>query len=106
MVTHMEASKNILSYIDEGRLVQKTWSSEDEGRHIGCLLHAAAGITDTSSCPAHLMPAWMAHCTVTLFDGLAIEDVKDVSTRYASLIGRWAKLAKEDWDNVLARWLV
>jgi hypothetical protein len=106
MTTNAEASQNILTYIDEGRLVRKVWSKEQEGRKLGCLLHAIGGYNSTKECPASLMPAWMAECTVTLFDGLADDDFIQVSRRYSDLIKQWGAITKDGWNNVLARWLV
>jgi hypothetical protein len=106
MTTHAEASQNILTYINEGRLVQRVWSKEEKGREIGCLLHAIGGYNSTKECPASLMPAWMAECTVTLFDGLADGDFIPISRRYSDLIGNWGVITKDGWNNVLARWLV
>jgi hypothetical protein len=101
-----EASRNILSYIEDGRLIQKSWYTERDGRVLGCLLHAAGDFRSTADCPAELMPSWVAECTVTMFDGLSKEDVVPVSRRYANLIGRWHVLTPDGWNNVLARWLV
>ncbi len=106
MITNTEAAANLLTYINEDRLVKGSWVREQDGRHLGCLLHAAAGVTSVSECPASLMPRWMAKCTVTLFDALPDDAVKPIAVRYQNLIGRWSVLNTAQWDDVLARWLV
>ncbi len=100
------ASLNILSYLNEGRLVQRSWSREQDGKHLGCLLHAAGGYNDVSECPAQLMPRWVAECTITMFDKLQAGDVPAIARRYASAIGKWDTVTPEAWDNILRRWLV
>jgi hypothetical protein len=105
-ITHSDASKNILSFLDEDRLVQKTWGTEREGRHFACLLGAAGGFKSASECPSALMPGWLAHCTVALFDGLAKNDIVPISKRYGELIGKWSVIPAAGWDDILARWLV
>src|ERR1700690_1644789 len=106
MSIHKQASENILSFLSDGRLIQQTWSSEREGRHVACLLGAAGGYSSTKECPAELMPGWLAECTVTLFDGLAPEDVAPISKRYGDLIGRWGAIADVGWDDILTRFLM
>jgi hypothetical protein len=105
-ITHDIASRNILTFLEEGRLVQKTWDDEREGRHVACLLGAAGGFKSTSECPASIMPRWLAECTVTLFDGLAPADVAPVAKHYGALIGKWSVISPAGWDDVLGRWLV
>ena len=102
---HEQASRNILSYIGEGRLIRGAWSKEREGKHLGCLLHAAGGYSSVEACPAELMPRWMAETTIKLFDGLPDDAVPDISKRYADLIGRWNRFTPTNWDHVLRRWL-
>jgi hypothetical protein len=105
MSIHEQASLNILSYIDEGRLIRGAWSKEREGKHLGCLLHATGGYEKVAACPAELMPRWMAETTIKLFDGLPDDAVVDISKRYADLIGRWNRFTPSNWDHVLRRWL-
>ncbi len=103
---HETASRNIFAFLEEGRLIQKSWHTKRDGKEMACLLGAAGGYSATKECPAELMPAWLAECTVTLFDGLGGADFIPVSRRYADLIGRWSVLSPDAWNAVLSRWLV
>ena len=106
MTLHETASRNILTFLSEGRLVQRAWHASRDGKEMACLLGAAAGISAAVDCPAELMPRWMAECTVTLFDGVSSEDMPEIARRYGNLVGRWSLLTADAWDNVLSRWLV
>ena len=103
---HKQASLNILAYHKEGRLIPGKWSKEESGRHLGCLLHAAAGVKSVETCPADLMPRWMAEVTIRLYDRVATADRPGIELRYADLIGRWESFTPSNWDHVLRRWLV
>jgi hypothetical protein len=107
MINNQQASENILAYLNEGRLVKRYWKIEREGRYYACLLGAAFGIPSVADCPNEAMPKWMAECTVTLVDGISNEDLNNgLIRRYADLLSKWTVLSKEQWANVLARWLV
>jgi len=106
VITHDIASRNILTFLEEGRLVQKTWDDDREGRHVACLLGASGGFKSTDECPASLMPRWLADCTVTLFDGLAPADVGPVAKRYGVLVGKWSVISPAGWDDTLGRGMV
>ena len=99
------ASAGILTYLAEGRLIQKGWHTEREGKHMACLL-GAAGFSSIRECPAELMPQWLAACTVTLFDGLAQTDCPQIARRYGEMVKRWSVLTPDAWNAVLSRWLI
>jgi hypothetical protein len=106
-VLNATAADNIISYLRDGRLVQNTWTREDQGPHVACLLGAAGNYQSTQDCPATLMPRWLAECTVTLYDGLPQEDANgDLVRRYADMMRRWHVLTPDRWDNVHRAFLV
>ncbi len=100
------ASANILTFLDEGRLIQRSWHAERKGKEMACLLGAAGGYKSIEDCPAELMPRWLAECTVALFDGLSQQMVAPITRRYGKLVARWSVLTPDAWNAVLTRWLV
>ncbi|MFO0278769.1 MAG: hypothetical protein ACK533_15980 [Planctomycetota bacterium] len=98
------AGERLLAFAREGRLVQRVWHDEEDGREIACLLGAAAGIDDPDECTASLMPAWVAHALPGLFDGQTEAHAQTFARRWGEAMIRdeWARI---DWDAVRAEWL-
>jgi hypothetical protein len=80
-------------FLAEGRLVQRAWQKEAEGRHLACLLGALGlDINSSADCPADLMPAWAAELLPTVFDALPEDQVAPFAARfYPALEGMHGK---------------
>ena len=107
-ITHAEASANILRFVAECRLVQKTWHTKDaEGRELACALGAMhPSVTKPQDCNGDLMPLWLAELTPTLFDGIPATEVSNIGTRYGTLVGQWHVLSPESWNTILTKFLI
>lgn len=99
-----QAGERLLTYAREGRLAQRTWHDEKDGREVACLLGAAAGISDEDECPASLMPAWLAHALPSLFDGQSMAHAMTFARRWgeAMILPEWVRI---DWDAVRGEWM-
>jgi len=105
--SHAEASKNIITFATEGRLVQSAWHTKHEGREMACLLGSIhPSVTRPSDCNGDLMPMWLAELTPTMFDGLPSSSVQAIGMRYGSLVSRWHVLKDENWNKVLNTFLI
>jgi hypothetical protein len=91
-------------FIAEGRLVRGKWAETIDGKEYACLLAAlspeAGRFFSRASCPAEVMPAWLAHLTVWMNDAGTEEQWPTVIRHYASLAKRWHVLSPEDWDTL------
>src|SRR5215469_8482524 len=108
LITHAEASRNILAFASEGRLVQNEWHGRTEdGRETACLLGAIhPSVTSSRECNAALMPRWLAEITLALFDCISGAAIVPLATRYGELIGRWHSLTDADWADALKATLI
>lgn len=75
--------------IAEGTLARGRWTGTDaRGRQTACLLAALApecGVSGSAgSCPAEVMPAWLAHLTPWLDDAPSAEAWPGLVRRYSS----------------------
>jgi hypothetical protein len=102
------ASLNILTAVNERRLVQGKWQGKGaDGRWIACLLGAIdPKVNDPSDCNADLMPLWLAKLTPTLFDGILVDHIYHIARRYGELIGRWRVVTPQQWDEIHTAFLV
>ena len=107
-ITPAEASINILTFADEGRLTQSKWHGHSaDGRDIACLLGAIhPSVTSAAQCNGDLMPMWLAELTPVLFDGISTDQVVPIARRYGALIARWDRLSTVQWDSILTRVLI
>jgi hypothetical protein len=102
-LTHIEASRNLLAVAREGRLIQGTWHREEEdGRELACLLYAMGNgvkIDAPDKCPSSVMPEWMAHLAIGLFDSQEREAAIAWGIRLGEQMGReeWGRIA---WESV------
>jgi hypothetical protein len=104
--THEHASKNIIRFATEGRLIQQAWHQDRDGREMACLLGSIdPSVQGAADCNGDLMPMWLATITPTLFDGIPREHVTEIGLRYGNLVGRWHVLKPENWEAVLIRFL-
>ena len=98
------AGERLLQFAREGRLVQGTWHDEEDGRDVGCLLGAAAGVIEVHQCPASLMPQWLARALPGLFDGQTPAHAMTFARRWGEAMVRdeWRQI---DWDAVRHEWM-
>ena len=105
-VTPEIAADSIMAFAREGRLVQGRWhgrggGDDGAGREIACLLGSIhPDINGTGDCPASLMPRWMAHLTVRLFDGVPAATVRHYGEAYATRMHRWGALDGAGWERI------
>jgi len=101
----MNPALNLQVLIAENRLIRKAWTGRDAtGRETACLLAAmspaVAGSKNIASCPAEVMPAWLAHLTPWMDDAGSMEAWPGMVRRYADLAGRWHVLTPEAWQRL------
>ena len=102
MNERIEAADRMALFASEGRLIQRGWHEARNGRELACLLGAIGpDVASPSHCPASVMPAWLAHLLLTLFDGVRPDQAADFGLRFAE-----ALRAKPVDDAVRDRWLV
>ena len=92
-------------HIRQGTLIRKAWTGVDaQGRATACLLAAmstrVAKDEDASSCPASIMPSWLAHLTPWFDDAPSDRAWPAVVMRYAALARRWSVLTRKDWQQL------
>lgn len=102
---NISPAQRLQEYIDSGRLIRGQWTDTDEhGRHLACLLAAMApecGEDQTAaSCPAEVMPRWLAHLTPWMDDCGSDDAWPAMVRRYANLTTRWHMLTDEDWRRL------
>jgi hypothetical protein len=95
-------------FIQEGRLLRGEWTGKDaEGRETACLLAAlskeVATSHDPNSCPAAIMPSWLAHLVPWIDDKGTKENWLGHIHRFANLAGRWHALSPESWERARFR---
>jgi hypothetical protein len=106
-LTSQQAAERILSFLHDGRLVQGAWHAQIGGRDLACMIGAIdPSINDASQCPSSVMPQWLAHCTVTLFDGQSKSDAMAWAERYAGLMQRWRVLTPDAWARTETRFKI
>jgi hypothetical protein len=102
-ITNIEASQRILAHLHEGRLVQRAWHREWDGRELACILGAVASdIDDTSKCPSAVMPQWLSRLVVPMFDGQSKAHALSWAARFGAQMGRWHVLDSAAWERVSA----
>jgi hypothetical protein len=94
-----QAGERLLKFVNEDRLVQGSWSTTRDGREMACLLGAAADIRGSSTCPASLMPQWMAHALPGMFDALRTKHSQAFALSFgeAMMQPAWEHIR---WDRV------
>lgn len=91
--------------ISENRITRRQWYGRDEeGRQTACLLAAlspeAGRAEDYESCPAEVMPSWLAELTPWMDDYGTDAAWPHVVKRYAACAARWHKLDDAAWRRV------
>lgn len=99
--THIEASRRVLEFAAEGRLVQGEWHTEKDGRKMACFLGSmgnGVAIDSPDKCPGDAMHGWMAHLSVGLFDGMAMSDAIKWAVRIGTQMAhpRWLEVTGDD----------
>lgn len=107
-ITPQDASRRVLEFAHDNRLVQGSWHTEQDGRQLACMLGAMGNgivIDAADKCPAELMPAWLAHLVVELFDGQPRDSAIAWAVRFATQMGhaRWPAI---DWEHVRVEFMV
>ena len=87
----------ILARLEAGTLIRKAWTGTDEhGRATACLLAALApecgAAESAASCPADVMPAWLASLTVFIDDSGSLTSWPGHVRRYAAIAPRFGEL--------------
>ena len=96
--------ETLKEFIKDGRLIRGKWTGEDaQGRETACLLAALSPEVrknhNPESCPADLMPAWLAHLTPFIDDDGTAEHWPVVIDRYAELASKWRILSPSAWER-------
>src|SRR5580692_89519 len=95
------ASDRLKQFIAEDRLIRGTWTS---GAERACLLASMVPAVQldhqVSSCPAEVMPAWLAHLTPWIDDAGTLKAWPTMVRRYAELAGRWHVLDAAAWQRL------
>jgi hypothetical protein len=89
-------------YHADGAITQKTWRKQGKnGRELVCAL-AAFGpeINSADSCPADLMPQWLAELVPHIDDGIAEDQVMWFSGALIDRAARWQVLDDAAWGRV------
>lgn len=104
-LTSQEASARLLSFLHEGRLIQGAWhETNGGGRELVCMIGALDPSIDSAmQCPSSVMPQWLAHCTVGLFDHQTKTDAMAWAERYGRLMARWGVLTPDAWARAEIR---
>ncbi len=90
----------IQQVLDEGRLIRRAWSREEDGRQLLCLYTALVGDPDARphTCPASLCQQWLAHLLPWIDDNGTEERWLEVVARVATLALRFVELPPEtEW---------
>jgi uncharacterized protein YeaO (DUF488 family) len=98
------------TFISEGRITRRNWG---DGQSKACLLFALVPEgkfrehSDFGSCPASVLPPWMAQLTVSIDDKGSTAAWADMIKRYACVVRRGAlSLDGKAWERVKARFLI
>jgi len=94
------------SYVADGRLMQRGWHRNDNGRELACMLGSfGQDINGPSDCPADLMPPWMAHLIPRLFDGLAPAETLPFARRFGPALRGMVGATDAQWRRVMLKFL-
>ena len=108
IISNADASANILAAAAGGRLIRGSWHCRgDDGRELACVLGSIhPSVAGASDCSGALMPLWMAHVTMALFDRLPDSETYPIGERYGTLIARWDSLSADQWASIMRALLV
>jgi hypothetical protein len=101
----MHDTSKLRELLNSGRLIRHDWvRTDEEGRETACLLVALApqvGKTKSpKSCPAHVMPQWLAHLTPWIDDTGSVAQWRSTILRYAAAAEKWHDLDKPAWRKL------
>lgn len=100
MLDYQDRVGNLNLHIANGTLIRHDWG---DGHERACLLAAmspeVAESTNPDSCPAEVMPPWLAQLTVDFDDNGSDAAWPGMVRRYANLASRWHVLSPEGWDH-------
>jgi hypothetical protein len=107
-LTNADRLNRLDAYIAEGRLIRNKWVGTDaEGRATACLLAALApecgAIGSAASCPAEVMPRWLAELTPWIDDSGSDAAWPGMVRRYAAVARRWHVLNASAWERASRR---
>ena len=105
-VTPLTASRRVLKFAREGRLIQRSWHDKRDGKEFACLLGAMhKDIDSVEACPASLMPDWVASLCVELFDSQTAKDAFAWAERIGAQMGHrgWSRI---DWPSIKTDFLI
>lgn len=88
----------------ERGILRQEWTSYDTGKKRACLLAAlspkAARSMNPLSCPASVMPKWLAMATPTIDDCTSEGYWPEMVKQYRVLAEGWPSLSKAQWTSV------
>mgnify|MGYP000922471772 CR=1 FL=1 len=94
------------SYVADGRLMQRGWHRNDDGRELACMLGSfGQDINSPGACPADLMPPWMAHLIPRLFDGLSPTETLPFARRFGPALRGMVGATDAQWRRVMLKFL-
>lgn len=103
-LTYEDRVGNLDHHIAEGTLIRKDWG---DGFRTACLLAAlspeVATSTEASSCPASVMPKWLAQLTPAIDDYGSLKAWPGMVRRYAALARRWHVLDPLAWERIKSK---
>jgi hypothetical protein len=101
---HEQAERDIRSFRDREAMIRDAWG---DGQNWACLLSSMVPKCGTkksaSTCPAELLPRWMAELTPWINDAGTGEQWPVVIDRYASCIGRSDVMTAIAWERLMYR---
>lgn len=104
MLTTKEAVQNLRQAIIDESLIQGKWSTEENGKHVGCALHQIGGkdvdINKPSDCPASVMPLWLARWLPNSFDSVNPSEKYEVAEDFASTLEATVGWTPERWERL------
>ena len=110
-MTNTERFDRLDAYIEEGRILRFRGADADEdGREHACLLVSLAPEVmdgDVDSCPASVLPEWLAHLTPALNDCVSEGAWPEIVREYARVVRIGAStLGDAGWRRVQAQFLL
>ncbi len=97
------------TYAAEGRIVRNKWSAVrvSDGSELLCIYTAIAGDPKArpESCPANLIPTWLAHVLPACDDNGSEAAWPGMVARWAAVSDRLHLLVGERGDRLRSRWL-
>ena len=85
--------------IREDRIIRGAWTERDRACLLAALAPEAGKAQSASTCPAEVMPEWLAHLTPWIDDAPSEEAWPALVRRYAALARQWHVLDAAGWER-------